>query len=169
MQSTPLFQLLKALTKSDRRDLAKFLRSPFHNTREDVVRLFDFFEKNLEQNAETETEKTEKRDPSVQTPFLTKENAHRFVFTENVPFDDATMRYTMSFLLKLTKQFLIHKELIDNDLQQNLLLTRALKKRNADLDRRRDRSQSGTAQGSLQLIQSHCVNGSLHQYGQSGG
>lgn len=132
MQSTPLFQLLKALTKSDRRDLAKFLRSPFHNTREDVVRLFDFFEKNLEQNTATENEKSEKEVPSVFSPILTKENAHTFIFTENAPFDDATMRYVMSFLLKLTKQFLIHKELTNNELQQNLLLTRALKKRSAD-------------------------------------
>jgi hypothetical protein len=53
MQSTPLFQLLKSLTKADRRDLAKFLRSPFHNTREDVVRLFDFFEQNVEYNTPT--------------------------------------------------------------------------------------------------------------------
>ncbi len=139
MQSTPLFQLLKALTKSDRRDLAKFLRSPFHNTREDVVRLFDFFEQNVEQNPTSDSGNPTSQipnptseAPSVFLPILTKENAHRFVFTENEPFDDPTMRYTMSFLLKLTKQFLIHKELIDNNLQQNLLLTRALKKRNAD-------------------------------------
>ncbi len=131
MQSTPLFQLLKSLTKSDRRDLAKFLRSPFHNTREDVVRLFDFFEKNVEENATNDGEKWGKEDPSVILPILTKQAAHQFIFTENEPFDDATMRYAMSFLLKLTKQFLIHKELKDSDLQQNLLLAKALRKRGA--------------------------------------
>ncbi len=138
MQSTPLFQLLKALTKSDRRDLAKFLRSPFHNTREDVVRLFDFFEKQLEQNTTTDDEKSEKEAPSVFSTLqtakmdnLTKQVAHQFMATENEPFDDATMRYTMSFLLKLTKQFLIYKELKDNDLQQEILLARALRKRGA--------------------------------------
>jgi hypothetical protein len=145
MQSTPLFQLLKALTKSDRRDLAKFLRSPFHNTREDVVLLFDFFEENVEQNTTIDDEKSEKGDSreggtgsSVYSAFLseksdvlTKQAAHQFIFSENEPFDDATIRYAMSFLLKLTKQFLIHKELKDNDLQQDVLLAKALRKRGA--------------------------------------
>jgi hypothetical protein len=126
MQSTPLFQLLKTLTKSDRRDLAKFLRSPFHNTREDVVRLFDFFEQNSEQYTTMESEKSEKITPSV---FLIKEAAHTFIFDQNAPFDDSAMRYAMSYLLKLVKQFLVHKELKDNDLQQDLLLAKALRKR----------------------------------------
>jgi hypothetical protein len=88
---------------------------------------------------------------------LTKEAAHRFIFSDNQPFDDATMRYAMSFLLKLVKQFLIHKELKENELQQNLLLTKALKKRGADRTLEKHLAQTTAA-----LKETAVQNGAFH-------
>ncbi|MEO1514724.1 MAG: hypothetical protein AAFV95_06920 [Bacteroidota bacterium] len=42
MQDTQLFALLRSLNPKELRELGKFLRSPFFNKREDVVRMFEF-------------------------------------------------------------------------------------------------------------------------------
>ena len=43
--NTQLLDLFKSLDKKDLRDLKKFVRSPFHNQREDVILLFDYLSK----------------------------------------------------------------------------------------------------------------------------
>ncbi|MEM9821946.1 MAG: hypothetical protein AAF985_12775, partial [Bacteroidota bacterium] len=42
MQQNRLITLLNALSKKEIREAGKFVRSPFHNSREDVIRLFDY-------------------------------------------------------------------------------------------------------------------------------
>ena len=46
MNESQLMQTFSCLTLKDRRALRQFVRSPFHNTREDVVQLFDYLDNN---------------------------------------------------------------------------------------------------------------------------
>jgi hypothetical protein len=115
MNSSPLLDIFKHLTKQDRKELSDFVRSPFHNKKEEVVLLFDY----LDKNAETPTN-------------LRKETVFKAVFPTIKTYDDKTMRYLMSFLMKSIQQFLIYNDLKNNDLDTGLRLNRALRLRGAD-------------------------------------
>ena len=47
MQKSVLTEIVRALDKKEIRELNKWLQSPAHNQRQDVVRLFEFLLKNL--------------------------------------------------------------------------------------------------------------------------
>jgi hypothetical protein len=115
MNSSPLLDIFKHLTKQDRKELSDFVRSPFHNKKEEVILLFDYVEKNLE------------------TPTnLKKETVFKTVFPSAKAYNDKAMRYTMSFLMRCVQQYLIYKDLENNDLDNGLSLNRALRLRGAD-------------------------------------
>jgi len=44
MQKSNLIVYFRQLSKRDWREFKKFVRSPYHNQREDVIRLFDYLE-----------------------------------------------------------------------------------------------------------------------------
>jgi len=45
MQNTKIIQFLKCLSKDEFREFGKFVRSPFHNNRKDVIRFYDILKK----------------------------------------------------------------------------------------------------------------------------
>ena len=47
MQKSVLTEIVLSLSKKEIRDLNKWLQSPAHNQREDVVNLFDYLSKNV--------------------------------------------------------------------------------------------------------------------------
>ena len=47
MQKSVLTEIVRALEKKEIRELNKWLQSPAHNQRQDVIKLFDFLVKNL--------------------------------------------------------------------------------------------------------------------------
>lgn len=115
MNSSPLLNIFKHLTKQDRKDLRDFVNSPFHNKKESVILLFDYLDKN------------------VGTPEkLKKEVAFSAVFPSESTYNDKTMRYTMSFLMKCIEQYLMYNNFKNNDLDNGLRLNRALRLRGAD-------------------------------------
>ncbi|MCB0522607.1 MAG: hypothetical protein H6577_03440 [Lewinellaceae bacterium] len=116
MQNSRLIELFSALEKIEQRELGKFVRSPVYNQRQDVVDLYDY----LYQNA----------------PFTKAGTIERAaVFTAIFPgetFDSAKMDYTMSFLFQVTKAWLIYKEQAADSVANQVLLARALRRRNLE-------------------------------------
>jgi hypothetical protein len=129
MLGSELLDIFKCLTKQDRRELHDFVRSPFHNKREDVVRLFEYLDTYLKDTPSVFSLKKESK--NITTVFK-KENVFKAVFVDVQNYDDKQLRYTMSFLLKCIRQFLIYKDLTINDLNNEIALNRALRQRGAD-------------------------------------
>jgi hypothetical protein len=122
MNDTHLIQTFRALDKSERRSLRKWVNSPFFNQREDVVRLFEYLYKNVPIGA----------DP-VETGQLDKKTAYPQVFPERAQtYVDADMRYAMSFLHQTLKQFLAYAQWAEDRFETGRYLCRSLQHRHLD-------------------------------------
>lgn len=108
MYSSKLAQIFFALAKTEQRALGKFLKSPYYNHRQDVVDLYTYLYKT---------------DPE-QLGNLRKEKVYKKAFKRK-DYDPDEMDYVMSFLLKLTEQFLIEQQNQSNKVHQQLQLARA--------------------------------------------
>ena len=115
MQKSVLVEIIGSLTRKEVRDLHKWLQSPAHNQRSDVIQLFDYLTKNL---------------PNDEA-FLEKERAWR-AFAPKEPYDDARMRQVMYFLLKSIENFLIFNDLIADAVQGQIALTKIYLQRKLD-------------------------------------
>jgi len=91
MKNSHLILTLGTFTKKELRELKKWLDSPVHNQREDVVLLFEY----LTTNARLADEK-----------YLKKEKIFRKIFPRE-PYDDARLRQTMHFWLKAIEEYLV--------------------------------------------------------------
>jgi len=113
MQKSQLVNVLRTFSKKDIRDCRKWLESPAHNQREDVIILFDYLmeEGRLDNAAEL--------DKTVVFPLIFPDEE----------FDDAKMRQVMHFLLKSTEEFLTYQELTENEVQSHLALSKVYRKR----------------------------------------
>ncbi|MBI1225003.1 MAG: hypothetical protein GC192_07170 [Bacteroidetes bacterium] len=114
MQKSRLYEIFTTLTKTEQRELGKFVRSPVFNQRQDVVDLYDY----LYQNSPFKDERT-----------VHRERVFAAIFS-NEKFDAAKFDYTMSFLFTVVKDYLVHQEQEADPIGQGVLLTRALRKRN---------------------------------------
>ncbi|TNE59860.1 MAG: hypothetical protein EP344_08245, partial [Bacteroidetes bacterium] len=94
MQKSVLAEIVRSLSRKEIRDVQKWLQSPAHNQREDVIRLFDFLIKRLSAN----------KDDAVE-----KRRAWKAVFPGE-PFDDARIRQVMYFLLKSIEEYLVFED-----------------------------------------------------------
>jgi hypothetical protein len=116
MYNSHLVAILKTFSRKEIRDYKKWLQSPIHNQRDDVVKLFEY----LMTAGRLEKEK-----------LLAKER----VFTKIFPgeaFDDAKIRQTMHFLLKATEEFLIYQELRGDEVRSQMALSSVYRKRKLD-------------------------------------
>ncbi len=112
MQKSVLTEIMLSLSKKEVRDLNKWLQSPSHNQREDVVLLFDYLAQNMERNE----------------PAFEKILAWKAVFP-NQPYDDAFMRQVMYFLLKAIEEYLVFNDFSHDKVQYQISLTRIYRKR----------------------------------------
>ena len=112
MQKSVLVELIRSLTKKEVRELHKWLQSPAHNQRQDVVKLFDFLSKNLVQGDET----------------AEKERAWAAIF-KGETYDDAFMRQVMYFLLKAMEEYLVFTDYTNDRVQFQIALTRIYRMR----------------------------------------
>lgn len=87
MKNANLYQLITAFSSAEIRAFRKFLQSPYFNQREDVLQLFDYLIDNQE-------------------VIPTKIGAFQHLFPNQV-FEEQSLRYVMSYLNQLAKQFLI--------------------------------------------------------------
>ena len=95
MNKTKLFHLLSTFTSAERREFRRWLHSPYFNRREDICRLFDYWEECEVLGIEAE-----------------KEGAFRRVFGASDSLsEDHQIRLVMSYLLKQAEQFLVQQEM----------------------------------------------------------
>ncbi len=110
MEKSQLAQLIRTFSPTERREIRKFLRSPFINVRADVVQLFEEFCEN-----DMPDKTTTKRRLAGQTAL-----------------SDEAMRLTMTYLMRLLERYMALKEFETNNTQRDLLLIAALRKRGLD-------------------------------------
>jgi hypothetical protein len=115
MQKSVLAEIIRSLGKKEVRDLNKWLQSPSHNQRQDVVKLFDYLVK-VSGKADSIYE---------------KELAWKAIFASQ-PYDDAFMRQVMYFLLKAIEEYLVFTDFTSDRVQYQLSLTRSYRKRKLD-------------------------------------
>lgn len=115
MQKSVLVEIVRSLSRKEVRDIFKWLQSPAHNQREDVVRLFEFLTKKLaSENASIE-----------------KNKAWRAVFPGET-YDDARMRQVMYFLLKSIEEYLVFEDYGRDQVQYRGTLARIYRLRKLD-------------------------------------
>ncbi len=116
MQNSQLFLILKTFSKKEFGELRKWLLSPAHNQREDVVLLFDY----LSTNGHLDSDK-----------HLKKEKIYSKIFPKEF-FDDAKLRQTMHFTLRAVEEFLVYQTLQEDVLQTQIILASIYRKRKVD-------------------------------------
>ncbi len=113
MKNSQLFEVLQSLNLKERRLLLKFVQSPFHNSRADVIRLCTYLLKELENST---------------LGNLSKESIFPRIYKNEV-YNEKKFRYTMSFLYKTIKAFLAYEEFSSNPVEEQLYLARVLKRK----------------------------------------
>ena len=113
MENTTLLQLWKNLQKRERLQLRKWLLSPYHNVRTDILELFDLL------NAA----------PEAELGLLTKHTIFEKLFP-GAPYDNDVLNHLFSFLTKQIESFLTYEEITKNEPDwHQLFLARALRRR----------------------------------------
>ncbi|MCB0587886.1 MAG: hypothetical protein KDD06_21515 [Phaeodactylibacter sp.] len=124
MQKSNLIRLFRSLTKRDRREMRKFVSSPYFNQREDVVHLFDYLAEAIDGEEDG----------------LDRRRAFAAIWPGQ-PYDDELLRLVMHFLLKHIKRYLAWSHLEEKEepfLQ--LQLCKALRRRGEDKQHQRELS-----------------------------
>lgn len=116
MHKSRLLELFLCLSKKEIRDLRKFVNSPFHNQRQDVVQLFEYLATHAH---------------SSKRGLLQKE----VVFAQLYPkqtFEEKKMRYLMSFLYKVIQSFLSYQAYQSDALLAQKALLQAMRQKGKD-------------------------------------
>ncbi len=108
MEKSTLLTLTRSFSPFEIREIRKFLNSPYFNQRQDVILLFD----HLIAGGET-----------------SKEGVWAKVFGKEASFEEQKLRLLMSYLHGLLEQYLAVKELLSNNLGEQLQLATAYRKR----------------------------------------
>ncbi|MBV6443320.1 MAG: hypothetical protein EPGJADBJ_05054 [Saprospiraceae bacterium] len=115
MQKSVLVEILRSLDRKEMRGIHKWLQSPAHNQRQDVIRLFDYLGKHLSDGEES----------------LEKEQAWKAIFSGQA-YDDAFMRQVMYFLLKAIEEYLVFTYYTSDGIRYQLALSRIYRRRKLD-------------------------------------
>lgn len=115
MQKSVLIEIVSSLDRKEIRNIHKWLQSPAHNQRQDVIRLFDYLIKSL---------------PS-QDAVVEKSRAWKAVFPGE-SYDDARMRQVMYFLLKAIEEYLVFEDYTRDAVQFQGALARIYHARKLD-------------------------------------
>lgn len=113
MYQSQLVETLQSLSLKELRLFEKYVHSPIHNSRQDVIDLFLYLRNRLDGPSPYKLDKT---------------SAFSKIYPKEV-FDEKKIRYTMSFLYKVLKSFLSYLEFTNDPIEEQILLSRALKKR----------------------------------------
>jgi hypothetical protein len=116
MQKSRLIEILRTCSKKELRDLKKWVQSPAHNLREDVILLYDYL---LED------------DHLWKDEFVAKAIAYARLYP-NEAYDDAKMRQVMHFLIKTMEDFLIYQEVSQDEVESRMVLSKVLRKKRID-------------------------------------
>lgn len=121
MENSQLIFILNSFDKKEIREIRKWLQSPSHNQREDVLDLYEYLTSGNRLLNERQ---------------LQKEKVHKKIFPKT-PFDDAKLRQTIFFLMKAIEDYLVFKEMKSDEVGERLILARVYRKLNLDKPFRR--------------------------------
>lgn len=113
MYTSKLLKLIRTLSVKEMRWLAKFVRSPYHNSNEDVVVLFDLIRK---------------YHPDCTSSQLLKENVYNKIWPGK-SYNDRALRLLMFRLSDVVEDFLVAQWVRENKIESGKLLVSALGER----------------------------------------
>lgn len=117
MKNTKLIHLFKALKINELKEFIKFIKSPFYNKNLKVISLFEYLKKH----------KNDLEGKKIDKAYVFKR-----VFPKGETYADWKMRELMSDLSKLIEEYFIQKEAQENHIDRQMLLIKALEKRQVD-------------------------------------
>lgn len=110
MEKSQLYQVLSALSPIEQKRLLKFVQSPYHNNRKELVTLCELLLNHIK----------------IGAPTRDKTYLYSKIYP-NKKYDDKKMRYALSFLFDLVKNFLAIEQLNQDSVNKQLLLSEAIK------------------------------------------
>ena len=113
MQKSQLIQVFRTFSKKEIRDFKKWISSPMHNLRDDVVKMYDYLTTNENISNENSLDKT---------------LIFRYLYPKE-KFDDARMRQSMYFFMECLENFLIYQKFLEDETRQKNFLASVYKKR----------------------------------------
>jgi len=113
MKGSQLIALLNTFRRKEWIESTKFVASPFHNSRKDVVDLLAYFKKVI---------------PRGQADKLEKPVIFRALFPREA-YEEKRIRYALSFLFQVLQDYLAYSEWTSGQLRPQLALLRAYRKR----------------------------------------
>jgi hypothetical protein len=116
MENSNLIIVLKTFSAVEQRKCRKWLMSPVHNQREDVVQLYDY----LTSGNRLEDDRA-----------LRKERVMGKLFPGQ-PADDARFRQVVHFLMKAVEEFLIYEAVFQDEVRRRIDLARVYRQRQLD-------------------------------------
>ena len=114
MKNSHLTQVFRNFSQKEFREFKKWLLSPAHNQREDVMLLFDY----LSNSRHLYNDK-----------LLSKERIYSKFF-KKAKYDDAKFRQTIFFLNKATEEYLIYNDLREDEVRSQMALASVYRKKN---------------------------------------
>ena len=143
MNNSVLLQYCRRLQAKDWRELDKFVRSPYFNQREDVVRLLEHLREQLPR-------------PSRGGTALQKERVYAVVYPGEA-YAEKRFRYLLSALLQLIKRYFVQREVEADPPQQQVHLCCALRRRRMEpqFQQELDQAYKRLAKGQLRSPQYH--------------
>ncbi|OWY25402.1 hypothetical protein C7N43_19050 [Sphingobacteriales bacterium UPWRP_1] len=113
MHQSKLITLLRTFTPQEHKEFKKFVRSPFFNTNENVVKLYDHLYKYA---------------PGFDSPRLDRQKVFSFLFPDE-PYKEIKIQQFASLLVNLIEQFWIHNDLKEPTPDATLRLADAYRQR----------------------------------------
>ncbi|MFK7807886.1 MAG: hypothetical protein AB8F74_08830 [Saprospiraceae bacterium] len=109
MIKSRVYILFDQFSAAERRAFKKFVRSPFHNAREDAQLLYEYLLENHRKKA-----------------LLTKDLLYAHCYSDT-KYEDAKFRQVLTHLCRLMEQFLAVNHLVQDEVEMKLLTSKALK------------------------------------------
>lgn len=113
MKKSRLIHIFRTFNKKEIRLLRKWVESPAHNQRKDVLMLFEYLVTN---------------EHFLSDKHIEKEKVFGKVYSRET-YDDAKMRQVIFFLLKVVEEYLIYQEALSSEVRTKLSLAKAYRKR----------------------------------------
>ncbi|MEM1321374.1 MAG: hypothetical protein AAGG75_14055 [Bacteroidota bacterium] len=113
MDKSRLIELLQTFDKKDVRACRKFLQSPLHNQRQDVLDLFEYLVPLI---------------PFTRKRYIEKSYVYEKLYGRGA-YDEKKISYMMSFLYQALKRFLAYQEFTAEETVPQIYLSRALRRR----------------------------------------
>ncbi|MEZ4931011.1 MAG: hypothetical protein R2788_02620 [Saprospiraceae bacterium] len=113
MEKSNLISILRTFDKKEAREFRKWLNSPAHNLRQDVIDLYEY----LLAGQHLFSDK-----------YLTKERAFKQVFPKRT-YNDSEMRQCIHFLFKAIESFLAYNELFKDEVHSQTILANVYRQR----------------------------------------